>query len=603
MKKALGVFTILEGISLVVWIVILLCTFQFAGTGTDYLTSLVNFFRPFGNVFANLGSIGNPSVYGIYGYVTLVLFVIFLVLVLLWIILLGVKKKPIYLSFLPIVLLGLFPLLCTVANFDAFLLMFTNGMTPETIVGLVIYSLLFAYAVLTTLLFVVFYILGIANILKRVPTSETKELPVDGDAAVDASYPYSTVEAPVMSVEEPTPEPAPTYVEGVEPEGEPAQHVDENNEPTPEPAPTPAPESVGINGRNNLDAQTLAQAIRDAVRDIVRDELARAELNKPHAVPTNSNSTITGATFGGPLVVQYFNGGINSVPAPEPKPVEQPVQKEEKKCEEEVKEEKVEEIKEEPVVEEPTPEPEPVVEEPTPEPEPVVEEPVVEDKVEETVVEETTVVEEPTSEPEPVVEEPTPEPEPVVEEPVVEPIVEEPTPEPEPVVEEPVVEPVIEPEPVVVEEKPQKVYERISFIDRMIDADKDMQDNYNILKNEILSYGVKSRVSNSGDTFRLHKKTYVKITIAGKSLKLYFALDPKDYENSTMPVQDAGHKGIYAEIPLVFKVRSELSMRRCKDLIQTVMEKDHLEQGEILDVNWIEDLKSIALEKDKEDND
>ena len=394
MKKALGVFTILEGISLVVWIVILLCTFAFAGTGTDYLTSLVDFFRPFGNVFANLGSIGNPSVYGTYGYVTLVLFVIFLVLVLLWIILLGVKKKPIYLSFLPIVLLGLFPLLCTVANFDAFLSMFTNGMTQETIVGLVIYSLLFAYAVLITLLFVVFYILGLANILKRVPTSETKELPVDGDAAVDASYPYSTVEAPAMSVEEPTPEPAPTYVEGVEPEGEPAQHVDETNEPTPEPAPTPAPESVGING-NNLDAQTLAQAIRDAVRDIVRDELARAELNKPHSVPTNSNSTITGATFGGPLVVQYFNGGINSVPVPEPKPVEQPVQKEEKKCEEEVKEEKVEEVKEEPVVEESTPEPEP---------EPVVEEPVVE------------------PEPEPVPDEPTPEP--VVEEPIVEPVVE-----------------------------------------------------------------------------------------------------------------------------------------------------------------------------------
>ena len=194
--------------------------------------------------------------------------------------------------------------------------------------------------------------------------------------------------------------------------------------------------------------------------------------------------------------------------------------------------------------------------------------------------------------------------EPVVE-PEPEPVPDEPT--PEPVVEEPIVEPVVEPEstpePVVVEEKPQKVYERISFIDRMIDADKDMQDNYNILKNEILSYGVKSRVSNSGDTFRLHKKTYVKITIAGKSLKLYFALDPKDYENSTMPVQDAGHKGIYAEIPLVFKVRSELSMRRCKDLIQTVMEKDHLEQGEILDVNWIEDLKSIALEKDKEEDD
>ena len=95
-----------------------------------------------------------------------------------------------------------------------------------------------------------------------------------------------------------------------------------------------------------------------------------------------------------------------------------------------------------------------------------------------------------------------------------------------------------------------------------------MKDNYNELKNEILSYGVKSRISNSGDTFRLHRKTYVKITIAGKSLKLYFALDPKDYKDSTIPFQDAGEKNAYAEIPFVFKVKSELSMKRAKQLIQ-----------------------------------
>jgi hypothetical protein len=119
-----------------------------------------------------------------------------------------------------------------------------------------------------------------------------------------------------------------------------------------------------------------------------------------------------------------------------------------------------------------------------------------------------------------------------------------------------------------------------------------MQDNYNELKNEILSWGVKSRVSNSGDTFRLHRKTYIKLTIAGKSLKLYFALNPEDYRDSTIPVQDAGGKNIYEEIPLVFKVKSGLSLRRCKQLIQDVMEKDGLEQGEIGTVNWVKELKA-----------
>ena len=142
-------------------------------------------------------------------------------------------------------------------------------------------------------------------------------------------------------------------------------------------------------------------------------------------------------------------------------------------------------------------------------------------------------------------------------------------------------------------EEDKKPIIRIPFVERMLSADKEMQDNYNELKNEIMSYGVNSRVSNSGDTFRLHRKTYVKITIAGLSLKLYFALDPEDYKDSTLPVQNAGHKGIYAEIPLVFKVRSGLSMRRCKELIQAVMEKNGLEQKENSNINWVEDLKTI----------
>jgi len=153
-----------------------------------------------------------------------------------------------------------------------------------------------------------------------------------------------------------------------------------------------------------------------------------------------------------------------------------------------------------------------------------------------------------------------------------------------------------------VEEEKNKII-RIPFQERMLNADEEMKKNYNELKNEILSYGVNSRVSNSGDAFRLHRKTYVKITIAGLSLKLYFALNPDDYKDSTIPVQNAGHKGIYAEIPLVFKVKSGLSMRRCKELIQTVMEKDGLEQGSIEDIDWVEKLKEQQNDADKDNED
>ena len=196
--------------------------------------------------------------------------------------------------------------------------------------------------------------------------------------------------------------------------------------------------------------------------------------------------------------------------------------------------------------------------------------------------------EQPVKPQEPVKEEPKP----VVDKPPVE--EEKPvTPQPE-IKQMAVKQEAVKPVALEKESEEKKPIIRIPFIDRMLSADKEMQDNYNELKNEILSYGVNSRVSNSGDTFRLHRKTYVKITIAGLSLKLYFALNPDDYKDSTLPIQNAGHKGIYEEIPLVFKVKSGLSMRRCKQLIQDVFDKNGFEQGEIGNINWVEDLRNSA---------
>ena len=210
----------------------------------------------------------------------------------------------------------------------------------------------------------------------------------------------------------------------------------------------------------------------------------------------------------------------------------------------------------------------PAVEE-VPAEEPAVEEPVVEETVEEAVAEE------------PVAEE-------VVEEPVVE---EVPAEEPvaEEVVEEPVAEPVVE-EPVA--EVVEEVFERqeatvavdannngrISFFERIVSLDQELLDDYNELKNELMSYGLKSRVSSTGDTFRLHRVTYVKMIFSGKKVKLYMHLNPADYKDSTIPFDDVSHKKSFAEIPFVFKVKSGLSLRRAKALIKEMMDKAGIAQ-------------------------
>ena len=207
---------------------------------------------------------------------------------------------------------------------------------------------------------------------------------------------------------------------------------------------------------------------------------------------------------------------------------------------------------------------------------------------------------------EPIKEEPKPEPVPEVK------------PEPTPVMPQIIVNvppapaPAPAPAPVVEEKKEEPVKEektkivRVPFPTRLLEADEEMKNNYNELKAECLSYGLKSRLSNTGDTFRLHTKTYVKITVAGKSLKLYFALDMKDYENSSLPLKFAGNKNIYKEIPVVFKVKSPLSLRRAKQLIQDACEKDNLEQGKLEVRDYADDLAHYVPQNagaDDEDED
>jgi hypothetical protein len=127
---------------------------------------------------------------------------------------------------------------------------------------------------------------------------------------------------------------------------------------------------------------------------------------------------------------------------------------------------------------------------------------------------------------------------------------------------------------------------RIPFQERMSVAEPMLLAHYDELKNYILSFQVKSRISNAGDIFRLHKEEYVKITIAGKGLKLYMALNPEDYKDGPIPVDDASDKKMYKEIPLVFKVKSELSLKRAKKLIDDLMAKKGLPQQEIPFLPW-----------------
>lgn len=486
-------------------------------------------------LFTRMGNLYSASFNGASGLalalsiVALVLSGAWLVTFVLGIVISCLKKRYKYLAFIPVMVLALFAAIGLLA------LASEDGNSIENLfkgnsVAILIAVLYLFFGGVGFIVAYVTYALGLAWANKEEVSEEAAIAPV-GEEASDPEIVEEGEELAVPTIEEPVVVAEPVEEVATEPEPVKEETPVEESKVEPEPA-----QQVNVNvnnapNSNGLDQNSLASLLREVVRDIVRDEIARNNANqpeKPQQVPAG-NQTITGATFGGPLVVQYFNGGINGVTPAAPVVAEAPKA-------EPVKEE----VKPEPVKEEPKPEPEPVKEEVKPEPAPAPE-----------------------------------------------------------VKAEPVPLFTKKPEEPGKPEAPK--YERIGFAERLLKSDKELHDLYNELKNEILSYGVKSRISAVGDTFRLHKKMYVRITVAGKSLKLYFALDPKDYEGSTIPVQDASNKEMYAEIPLVFKVKSGLSVRRCKDLIQAVMDKDNLEQGEIGKVNWIKELKAeMAADKKKE---
>ncbi len=139
-----------------------------------------------------------------------------------------------------------------------------------------------------------------------------------------------------------------------------------------------------------------------------------------------------------------------------------------------------------------------------------------------------------------------------------------------------------------------EVDDGLTFADRVLKADEELKECYNELKIEALSYGLKSRLSNSGDTFRLHAKTYMKISLVGKSLKCFFALNPENYVNSSIPISDVGLRAAYKDIPLVFKVKSPLSLRRAKLLLSDACKRDGLYKDDPEYRDWISPLKSYV---------
>ncbi len=204
----------------------------------------------------------------------------------------------------------------------------------------------------------------------------------------------------------------------------------------------------------------------------------------------------------------------------------------------------------------------------------------IEETAEETVVEEVA---------EPVAEEVATEE--VAEEPAIEEVVEEAAAE-EPAVEEVVEEPATEEvaEPIAEEVAPTIVptyidnegnvieikYSR-SFAANLIQSDDTVKAYYSELKNHIHSYkGVKSKISWKFDSYNKGRDQLFKIKLRGKTICVYCALDPEEFDKSKYH-HDAINAKIFAEVPMLIKIKSGLGLRKAKEIVDIVMAKFGIE--------------------------
>ncbi|MBR6411226.1 MAG: hypothetical protein IKS35_07570, partial [Clostridia bacterium] len=112
-----------------------------------------------------------------------------------------------------------------------------------------------------------------------------------------------------------------------------------------------------------------------------------------------------------------------------------------------------------------------------------------------------------------------------------------------------------------------------SFMARLIQSSDEVKQRYSMLKNEIMSYGASNRVSWNNDSFRVSRPYCAKFAIRGKTLSLFLALNPAEFEETKYIYDDFSDVKKYAGTPMRLKLRSDRSARWACDLIAIMMEK------------------------------
>ena len=116
---------------------------------------------------------------------------------------------------------------------------------------------------------------------------------------------------------------------------------------------------------------------------------------------------------------------------------------------------------------------------------------------------------------------------------------------------------------------------------------------YQELKNEFLMYkGVKTRISWKAEAVRKGRETIARFAVRENTLCVFLALDPDAYRDSKYVFESVKDIKAYEAVPMLIRVKSDLSCRKVKELISDIMqprEVKRLNEAPEIDYSYLND--------------
>ncbi len=140
------------------------------------------------------------------------------------------------------------------------------------------------------------------------------------------------------------------------------------------------------------------------------------------------------------------------------------------------------------------------------------------------------------------------------------------------------------------QEQPHKFLEHLrgvrhrrSFGQRLRRSTKEIKDRYKTIVAHLKNVqNVREIESDHFRTFRIKNKPIAKITMKGKTLNVYLALNPNEYQNTKYIFQDVSHVKKYALYPMRVRLTSDRQVRWTCELIDKIMQGYLVMEGGIV---------------------